>query len=429
MSHADPTKRGHRGLIAVAIVVASGGALWLATVAIVRHSANSAFEAEVARLRAAGALVSTEMDAAWGPQPPAGDDAMVNLRAMHALWRDLEVATEHSSSLPTHERRHVSHGYDSAEFASFDHDVWERLAEIDPERRTLALARQAADKPALWMEKESNGRERDQAALLFAGDLLERAVIDAAHAGDDETARADVVRLLKLRGGLDRQPWFMTYDLQAEFTEHVSIALGSALAQTSARPAWMELDALLAAIDPGASVRRQLHENVSSYVSGWSGPLSTWSVGTWPGDARDRAWNWPSSAIRRADELEKLVRFEPIIARGLGALLADSEFEIPPVIGGCLSGDPRDWDKHVMPAAREQVTLTLLRAALRARFDGPAAADAFLVQHPEPFTNRPIVGVVDVSGRWTVNCSGARPVAGAPDWPDETYDVRWPPKE
>lgn len=405
--------RGHRGLFAVSIVIGSALALWLATIVLVRYSANERLREEIARLRATG-IVDRE-SSTLRPEPAPVSDGLPLLRRALESWlaRDTSRASARDASDLWND--------------SFHNDYQLRRAAIEPDAALLALVREAAARTAIWYAPSSENYRNDL-AIALAIRVLESSAVTAAQDGDDESARADCVRLLQLREAVGARPWHPVFYLQTYATERAAVAVAAALASPNAQRNWLEFDPQLAAIDPSRRVRGQWRIQVADLLEAYSFPASrspsVWRE--WPPSAA--TFGWPEAELARVHTLAELTRYEPFIDRGVSAVLGAPGFKVPVMISGCLSGDPRDWDKHVAPAAREEAIVMLTRAALRARFDGAAAADAFLAQQTDPFTGGKLHARIAEDGTWTAWCTGTYGSAASPDAPDPRYDVVWPPQ-
>lgn len=414
MTNLDPTTRGHRGLIAVAIVIGSALVLWIATIVLVRRSANERLGEEIARLGAAGIVAEENVGVRPEPAPPG--DGLPLLRRAFESWL---VSEAMRAGAP-----------DASLLASalVQSDFQLRRATIELDPATLALVREAAGCDVIWLAPSYENNEND-IAIALAIRVLECSAVTATQSGDDESARADCLRLLQLREAVGARPWHPVFYLQTYATERAAVAIAAALASPNAQRAWLEFDPRLAAIDPSRRVRGQWRINVADLLDGYSFP-ATRRAGAWrewPPSAA--SFGWPDAELNRVQTLAELTRFEAFVERGVSAVLAAPGFEVPEVIGGCLSGDPRDWDKHVEPAAREEALVTLMRAALRARFDGSAAAGAFLAQHADPFTRANFHTRLGAEGTWTAWCTGAAASPASVEGPDTSHDIVWPPNE
>lgn len=423
MSHADPTTRGHRGLIAVAIVIGSALALWVATVILVRHSARARIEATITRLRAGGAIGSPE--AAWGPRPAAQDDGMTPLRTLLVVCAEVGVSACGLPGNTASERDDLENAAARVELSAVERDAWRLHAELDPEHAAIALAREGADKPALWMDTRSNARDRDATAIVLASRILERSAIVAASRGDDEMARADVARILRLRAGLDFRPWYMTAGLQSALTTRAATAMGTCLAHTGTTRAWLEFDAALESIDPGASVRREFWWECTELVVREEAALAegaSWAPGG------ERAWQWPASWLARAEEVDEIACFDVLVARGLRAVIESPRFRFPEPGTSCFPPSGPRWTWWVQNAAREQSFIVFARGALRARFEGADAASEFLAQRTDPLAGGLFYSRTNSDGIWIAWCAGTPQRPASPDGPAEFYDLVWPPK-
>lgn len=429
MTAVDPNTRGHRGLIAVAIVIASALALWLATVALVRSSARGRITDEITRLRAAGEPLT--LAEACGPTPAAADDAFAlllpiaarlddvgGLGARQTRWlpgcasdpefaRRLATAAE-GSRLDV--EQYVTQLLDLDEtFPAVVDDVcaaqlfaaWARDAEDE-----IAICRAAADRP----QSSFSARDMKHTLLhLTVGRLLGRSAIAAALAGDGAAARADLERVLAMRAHLDRVPLLITHALQCALVLQLRDTLEYLLAQSAPPRELRALDDALAAIDVERDAARALRGERAHFIELFASSAPPWSVSptVFTRVIPVQLGTWPTAELRVAESLDLWRESEAFVGRPLHAVYAEPAFrahaaklEQP---GDLLSGThvPTVYER----AAGQRMHIALMRAALRARFDGFAAASAFLATELDPFTGVPIYSRVEPDGSWVAWCS------------------------
>lgn len=392
--------RSHRGLIAVASVLASAALLWLFTVGLARASARAHIAAEVARQLEADRIKPPD-EPARAPAP--SDDAMTLLRG-----READQRTEASAS--------------TGEFGGAD------------DLSYLELVRAAARRPALWISDPYPGAmmiPRDFPLVRRAAERLGRAAIENVRAGDDDSARDDIACLLRFREGLELQ---QLYEKQLELTVECAAALGVILAETRAPAHWSDLDSTLAAIDPEPNVARCLRATRSNLLRELADERPSGLLARSRESEHERFWHWPESETRCADMLDELQRFESALPRGLPALIATPGFEWRARQGAsCLPSPPtwtdwRGWMTVVPVVARERLLVLLMRAALRARLESAESARMFLAGLTEPFTGGPFHARTNADGSWTAWCSVTPHAPASADGPHAVYDLVWPPK-
>lgn len=439
MTRPDPTQRGHRGLLAIAIVIGCALALWLATVALVRSSARGRITDEIARLRAAGEPLT--LAESCGPSPAAADDALALLlpiaarlddvggvEAAQTRWlpqcaADPEFARRVASAaadskLPV--ERYVSEllDLDDTHPAVVDDGCVAQLfaAWASDAQAEIPICRAAADRPA------SSFSTRDvKHTLLYVhtGCVLARSAIAAGLAGDGAAARADLERVLALRAHLERVPMLITQALQLVLVEQVRGALEILLAQPAPARELRELDGALAALDVEAGAARALRGERAHFTELVASSAPPWTVSptVFTRVVPVQLWAWPTFELRLAESLELWRASETLVGRPLHAVYADPAFRAHAadldLRHDALSGT------HV-PVAFEcaaslRTNLSLLRAALRARFDGTEAANAFLATQLDPFTGVPIDSRIEPDGSWVAWCSSSlnSPASGA----------------
>jgi hypothetical protein len=418
MTHSDPTQRGHRGLIALAIVIASALALWLATVALVRKSVSDRTADEIARLQTTGApLTPAALD---GPRPPPNEDLVAALlpRADELSkawdWQDFALPTR-GDVLP-----------DGGE-ASFGPRF---SAAVAAQRENLDACRRAADLPAAWLRTLAapmSAGARDLATLNHAACALSTAALVEAWNGDGRAAAADLSRVLHIASALDRQPATISVRLQFVLVGRVHDVLRATLVRADAPAELAELDAALAALDPWRAATRAVQRERAYFVEMLSGVgLVPSTVALAPLGAPPRTssasntfvalfW-WPSGHSMIADRLDAWASFEARAALGCPAFF---RAEPAPV-------EPTDFDEQSFREAAAQLGRTALaRAALRAHFESFAAADAFLAEQRDPFSSEPIHSRVEADGSWSAWCSASPEAPARATGPLPERDQNW----
>ena len=300
--------------------------------------------------------------------------------------------------------------------------AWARDAEDE-----IAICRAAADR------RQSSFSPRDEKYALLhltVGRLLGRSAIAAALAGDGAAARADLERVLAMRAHLDRVPLLITHALQCALVLQLRDTLEFLLARPAPPRELRALDDALAAIDVERDAARALRGERAHFIELFASSAPPWTVSptVFTRLIPVQLGVWPTFELRVAESLDLWRESEAFAGRPLQAVYADPAFRAH----AAELESPRDLlsGTHVPTAyeraAWQRVHIALMRAALRARFDGFAAASAFLATELDPFTGVPIYSRVEPDGSWVAWCSGSVKAPATAEGPVLLRDLVWP---
>jgi len=445
---ARPRPRTALGLaLRLASALALLGLGYLLTIALVRWHALSRIDADLERLIASGAPVTLAQ--AFDPPVPPEDDAMELLQTLDdesiaRLDRTVllyefeaqELAELFQSTAALRRVMERARTLEMDEWAVYCEAKWpeaevpnkltpeERRTVLDdllaPHASTIATMRRAAARPAVRATAYESSERRDEYALVpVLVEVLCLEALRAAEYGRWAAVRDDLALTLHFVRGLDAEPSNALFSVQEFSLMWVSGTLQRVLHLPEAGRELQALDAELARFDPWRTAGRVLVSERARWaedLAGLRAPDADVEAGI------EALWQWPADELSAAELLTSRE-----LSFALSRLPAERAF-VDPRFAQCLSAkDPGARHQFelggldiLLTGGRQLQRLTLMRAALCARFEGLDSARARLAGTSDIISGRPIGQRLETDGSLTLWCSSSphRPVSadGSGDW-------------